>query len=128
MRAVKLCANRLTYSQTMVMCCLAGQQPLREELYHAIAAMQARVSAAERRRNLAGKDLTRSKQELERIRGLAKVSRATKQRLADAAQAEADWMTKPGSTGILSMTAGPLSKLVSWAHCILQCTVGFDGI
>eukprot|EP00878_Enallax_costatus_P043485 GHUV01051482.1.p1 GENE.GHUV01051482.1~~GHUV01051482.1.p1 ORF type:complete len:253 (+),score=76.86 GHUV01051482.1:179-937(+) len=90
-----------------------GQQPLREELYHAIAAMQARLSAAERRRNLAAKDLNRSKQELERIRGLAKAGKATKQRLVDSAAAEAEWLTKPGASGIIAMTAGPLTRLVS---------------
>ena len=103
---------------------LAGQQPLREELYHAIAAMQARLSAAERRRNLAAKDLNRSKQELERIRGLAKAGKATKQRLVDSAAAEAEWLTKPGANGIIAMTAGPLTRLVRTAGLvhILLCS------
>lgn len=75
--------------------------------------MQARLSAAERRRTLAAKDLSRSKQELERIRALAKAGKATKQRLVDAAAAEAEWLTKPGAAGIMAMTAGPLTRLVS---------------
>lgn len=91
---------------------LAGEAPQRERLYHDIAAAQARLTAAQQRRSLALKDLNRAKQELERLRGLAKGSKATKQRLADAAAAEADWLARPGAAGTLSMTAGPLSKQV----------------
>ncbi|WIA11474.1 hypothetical protein OEZ85_011588 [Tetradesmus obliquus] len=87
-----------------------GEAPQRERLYHDIAAAQARLTAAQQRRSLALKDLNRAKQELERLRGLAKGSKATKQRLADAAAAEADWLARPGAAGTLSMIAGPLSK------------------
>eukprot|EP00775_Hariotina_reticulata_P013194 gene13194-13325_t len=89
---------------------LNAQQGQREHLYEAIAAAQARLSAAERRRNLAVKDLNRSKQELERLRMSAKSSKATKQRLAEAAAVELNWQGLPGAAGILAMTAGPLTK------------------
>jgi multidrug resistance efflux pump len=93
----------------------AGEAPQREQLYHEIAAAQARVTAATQRRSLALKDLNRAKQELERLRSLAKGSKATKQRLAEAAAAEADWLARPGAAGTLGMIAGPLSKQVGRA-------------
>jgi hypothetical protein len=93
----------------------AGEAPQREQLYHDIAAAQARLTAAMQRRSLALKDLNRAKQELERPRGLAKGSKATKQRLAEAAAAEAEWLARPGAAGTLGMIAGPLSKQVGQA-------------
>jgi hypothetical protein len=98
----------------------AGEAPQREQLYHDIAAAQARLTAAEQRRSLALKDLNRAKQELERLRGLAKGSKATKQRLGEAAAAEADCLARPGAAGTLGMTAGPLSKQVGKAALLLQ--------
>jgi hypothetical protein len=91
---------------------LAGEAPQREQLYHDIAAAQARLTAAQQRRTLAMKDLNRAEQELKRLRGLAKGSKATKQRLAEAAAAEAEWLARPGAAGTLAMVAGPLSKQV----------------
>eukprot|EP00879_Flechtneria_rotunda_P021644 GHRR01022813.1.p1 GENE.GHRR01022813.1~~GHRR01022813.1.p1 ORF type:complete len:250 (+),score=92.40 GHRR01022813.1:88-750(+) len=93
---------------------IGGQQARRQELYDAIAAAQARLTAAERRRTLAAKDLARAKQELDRVRGLAKDSKTTKQRLADAGAAEAAWAAKAGSAEVLGMTAGPLSTQVCY--------------
>lgn len=90
----------------------AGEAPQRQELYHRIATAQARLAAAQQRRNLAAKDLNRAKQELERLRVLAKGSKATKQRLVESAAAEAEWLARPGAAGILGITAGPLSKQV----------------
>jgi hypothetical protein len=95
-------------------CMHAGEAPQREQLYHDIAAAQARLTAAQQRRSLALKDLNRAKQELERLRGLAKGSKATKQRLAEAAAAEAEWLARPGAAGTMGMIAGPLSKQVGW--------------
>jgi len=98
----------------------AAQQGQREQLYEVIAAAQAKLSAAERRRSLAVKDLNRSKQELERLRLLAKSSKATKQRLAESAAAEGNWQGLPGAAGILAMTAEPLSKQVKRFYAILN--------
>ncbi|KAF6264922.1 hypothetical protein COO60DRAFT_1183077 [Scenedesmus sp. NREL 46B-D3] len=87
-----------------------GEAPQRQQLYHDIAAAQARLTAVQQRRSLALKDLNRAKQELERLRGLAKGSRASKLRLTEAAAAEAEWLTRPGAARTLGLTAGPLSK------------------
>jgi uncharacterized protein (DUF2236 family) len=88
-----------------------GQQ--RQELYDAIAAAQTRLDAAHRRRDLATRDLARAKAELERLRGSAKASKAAKQRLADAATAEANWLAaRPSAATLLAVTAGPLTQQV----------------
>lgn len=72
-----------------------------------------RLDAAQRRRDLAQRDLVRAKGELDRLRGAAKASKAAKQRLADAAIAEANWLAaRPQAAALLAMTAGPLTPQV----------------
>lgn len=91
-----------------------GRQQQRQDLYDAIAAAQTRLDAAQRRRDLAVRDLTRAKSELERLRSSAKASKATKQRLTDAATAEANWLAaRPHAAALLGMAAGPLTQQVS---------------
>jgi hypothetical protein len=91
----------------------AGQEQQRRRLYDAIAAAQTRLTAAQRRRDLATRDLNRARSELERLRATAKGSKATKQRLTDAATAEANWVAaRPQAAALLAMTAGPLTQQV----------------
>lgn len=92
----------------------AGRQHERQRLYDATAAAQCQLDAAQRRRDLAVRDLNRAKSELERLRCSAKASKATKQRLSDAATAEANWVAaRPNAAALLAMTAGPLTTQVS---------------
>lgn len=90
-----------------------GREQQRQDLYNAIAAAQTRLDAAHRQRDLATRDLARAKAELERLRGSAKASKAAKQRLADAAAAEANWLAaRPQAATLLALTAGPLTQQV----------------
>ncbi|KAF8070888.1 hypothetical protein HT031_000969 [Scenedesmus sp. PABB004] len=87
-----------------------GQAAERACAHRAIAAAQARLAAAERRRAVGARDLARARQELAHVHALARASRAAKARQAEAAAAEAEWAAKPGAAGMLSMVAEPLSK------------------
>lgn len=72
-----------------------------------------RLTTAQRRRDLATRGLNRARSELERLRATAKGSKATKQRLTDAAAAEANWVAaRPQAAALLAMTAGPLTQQV----------------
>lgn len=116
-------------SDSCVQCVLTttGHQQERQQLYDAIAAAQSRLHAAQRRRDLAVRDLHRAKTELERLRAGAKASKSTKQRLGDAAAAEANWVAaRPHPAALLAMTAGPLTTQVSsndslcdWDSCCI---------
>lgn len=113
----------------LCICCTpAGGQQQRQELYDAIAAAQKRLEAAQRRRGLAARDLTRAKTELERLKASTKASKAAKQRLTDAATAEADWVAaRPHAPTLLAMAAGPLTPEVrhAYAACVawyIHCT------
>jgi hypothetical protein len=101
-------------------CCtpIDGQQQ-RQELYHAIAAAQKKLEAAQRRRGLAARDLTRAKTELDRLKASTKASKAAKQRLTDAATAEANWVAaRPHAPTLLAMAAGPLTPEVRQAYIV----------
>lgn len=93
----------------------SGRQQQRQQLYGSIAAAQTRLDAAQRRRDLAAADLSRARAELERLQGSIKASKATKQRLADAATAEANWVAAhPQVAALLARTAGPLTPQVRY--------------
>eukprot|EP00877_Chromochloris_zofingiensis_P008428 jgi/Chrzof1/3839/Cz13g10200.t1 len=87
-----------------------GDLPVREDLHKRIAAAQYDLSKIKHKADLAQRDLSMAKQELERIRGLSKSSKATKQRLQDAVTSEHDWCSRPGMAAILQMTVGPLTQ------------------
>lgn len=109
-------ALQCTYEYTWIVTnsLAAGRQHERQRLYDATAAAQCQLDAAQRRRDLAVRDLNRAKSELERLRCSAKASKATKQRLSDAATAEANWVAaRPNAAALLAMTAGPLTPQVS---------------
>lgn len=107
------CPARAPNTSTRTYSLHAGQEQQRRRLYDAIAAAQARLVVALRRRNLATRDLNRARNELERLRVTAKGSKATKQRLTDAATAEANWVAaRPQAAALLAMTAGPLTQQV----------------
>jgi hypothetical protein len=110
-----------------ICCTPSGGQQHRQDLYDAIAAAQKRLEAAQRRRGLAGRDLTRAKTELERLKASTKASKAAKQRLTDAATAEANWVAaRPHAPTLLAMAAGPLTPDVRQAYhhdvCVAQST------
>lgn len=111
------CIHFTTPKHSQLVCAapvVPGRQEQREQLYHAIAAAQARLATAQRRRDLAVKDLARAKSDLERCREAAKGSKATRQRLLDGAAAEANWLAaRPHAATLLTMTAGPMSTEVS---------------
>lgn len=89
---------------------ISGREQQRQDLYDQIAAAQVQLDAAQRRRDLARRDLARAKAELERLRGSTKASKVAKQRLSDAATAEANWLAaRPQAAALLAMAAGPLT-------------------
>jgi hypothetical protein len=107
------CALVVVLTLVCPMIAPVGREQQRQDLHNAIAAAQKRLDAAHRRRDLATRDLARAKAELERLSSSAKASKAAKQRLADAATAEANWLAaRPQAATLLALTAGPLTHQV----------------
>ncbi len=88
--------------------CTAGAAA-RQQLHDAATVAFKRLDAVQQRRQHVWRDLERARDRLEGLRCQTKTTRAAKQRIADAAAAESDWVAQPGAVAALAIVAGPLA-------------------